>query len=140
MRFAPLFLGSLGLAALVGCSELGNDTGPYANDGECDDPRYTGQGMASSLNDESIGRDASDCAAMLAAGRIRPIRQRSQWEPAQCRAISFGDNSSQWARDGECDDPRFAGPGVDEVLLPADKGHDAADCRALCEAGEAWPR
>ena len=24
-------------------------------------------------------------------------------------AIDFGDNSSEWANDGECDDPRFAG-------------------------------
>ena len=45
--------------------------------------------------------------------------------------VSFGDDSSQWARDGECDDPRFQGEGSAETLLDEDRGHDATDCRAL---------
>lgn len=49
--------------------------------------------------------------------------------------IDFGDNASQWANDGECDDPRFEGEGAAETLLEEDRGHDAADCRALLEAG-----
>jgi hypothetical protein len=48
----------------------------------------------------------------------------------------FGDNASEWAYDGECDDPRFAGEGMDETLLPADQGHDAADCRGLWNQGK----
>lgn len=47
----------------------------------------------------------------------------------------FGDNTSEWANDGECDDPRFEGPGVADVLLDEDRGHDAADCRKLFDAG-----
>ena len=31
----------------------------------------------------------------------------------------FGDNTSQWANDGECDDPRFEGEGAAETLLDA---------------------
>ena len=32
--------------------------------------------------------------------------------------VDFGTNTSRWAFDGECDDPRFAGPGAADVLLP----------------------
>lgn len=136
----------LAALALAGCMttvngiSMGNDSGPFANDGECDDPRFTGQGMADSLNDMSIGKDATDCAKLLQAERIRPVRARSESNPQMCKAIDFGNNSSEFARDGECDDPRFAGPGVDEILLPKDAKRDATDCRALCNAGEAWLR
>lgn len=47
----------------------------------------------------------------------------------------FGDNSSHWAHDGECDDPRFEGNGAANTLLDEDLGHDAADCRELLDAG-----
>jgi hypothetical protein len=47
----------------------------------------------------------------------------------------FGDNSSHWANDGECDDPRFGGAGAAATLLDEDLGHDAADCRKLFDAG-----
>ena len=47
----------------------------------------------------------------------------------------FGDNTSRWAYDGECDDPRFEGEGAADTLLEEDRGHDAADCRKLFEAG-----
>lgn len=49
--------------------------------------------------------------------------------------IDFGDDSSQWAHDGECDDPRFSGPGSAAELVEADYFHDASDCRALLAAG-----
>lgn len=50
--------------------------------------------------------------------------------------IDFGDDSSRWARDGECDDPRFEGPGMTATtLLEADIGHDATDCSAAYRAG-----
>jgi len=48
---------------------------------------------------------------------------------------SFGDDSSQWAKDGECDDPRFEGKGSATTLLDVDRGHDATDCRKLFTAG-----
>ena len=47
----------------------------------------------------------------------------------------FGDNSSRWANDGECDDPRFEGEGSAATLLDGDRGHDATDCRSLFEPG-----
>ena len=50
-------------------------------------------------------------------------------------SIQFGDDSSEWANDGECDDPRFEGDGMSGMLKDQDRGHDATDCRKLFEAG-----
>lgn len=51
--------------------------------------------------------------------------------------IDFGDDASRWARDGECDDPRFEGPGMTTTpLLDADIGHDATDCSTAYRAGK----
>ncbi|MEO0359219.1 MAG: hypothetical protein AAF386_13205, partial [Pseudomonadota bacterium] len=58
----------------------------------------------------------------------------------QCDAIDFGNNSSTFARDGECDDPRFDGPGTDSIMLRSDLLSDAKDCRAACNAGQIWLR
>ena len=118
--------------------DFGNNTSEYANDGECDDPRFVGGGMATSLNNDNIGLDAADCMALIAASRIRLQRTRADWDPVQCRSIDYGDNSSRWARDGECDDPRFTGPGIDDIMLAEDAQSDAQDCRALCTSGEVW--
>jgi hypothetical protein len=50
--------------------------------------------------------------------------------------INFGDDRSQWAFDGECDDPRFYGAGMTTTpLLDEDRYHDATDCRRQFEAG-----
>lgn len=51
------------------------------------------------------------------------------------QTINFGDDSSQWANDAECDDPRFAGPGTHDVLLAEDIYRDATDCMKLLQAG-----
>lgn len=51
-------------------------------------------------------------------------------------AVAFGDDSSAWANDGECDDPRFEGRGMAATLVADDLGHDATDCRRLYEAGD----
>ena len=51
------------------------------------------------------------------------------------RSIEFGDDRSQWARDGECDDPRFEGDGMSPTLIDENLGHDATDCRQLLESG-----
>ncbi len=48
----------------------------------------------------------------------------------------WGDNTSQWANDGDCDDPRFTGPMAHSILLPEDAMHDANDCRALYDEGK----
>lgn len=128
----------LSVGACMAGMDMGDDSGPFAHDGECDDPRFTGGGMASGLNAAQIKHDASDCSTLLAAGRIRPAATGQAWNPQQCKAIDFGDNSSTFARDGECDDPRFTGPGVDNILVSSDEKADAQDCRAACFAGEVW--
>ncbi len=49
--------------------------------------------------------------------------------------IDFGDDSGNWANDGECDDPRFEGEGMASVLVESDRYHDASDCRQLFQSG-----
>ena len=111
--------------------DFGDDSSEWANDGECDDPRFQGTGSASELVDADILKDATDCQAAYDAGTVSYVGDSSS------AAIDYGDNSSQWANDGECDDPRFSGSGVASELLDADLGHDADDCRAAVEAGTA---
>ena len=80
------------------------------------------------------GADANDCLSLYNAGGIR----LAGIDP-DTGTIDFGDNASEYARDGQCDDPRFTGPGTawDWVLLMENRGHDATDCRTLYETGEA---
>lgn len=54
--------------------------------------------------------------------------------------IEWGDDGSRWAHDGECDDPRFAGPGAHGNNLAEDRYHDATDCRRLYEQGQIYLR
>lgn len=52
-------------------------------------------------------------------------------KPAANAAPDFGDDNGDYAKDGECDDMRFAGPGMTSTpLLDEDIKHDATDCRA----------
>jgi hypothetical protein len=115
----------------IGPGDFGDDTSQWANDGECDDPRFEGPGMAAQPVDEDIGRDATDCRSALEAGRVT-------WKgDAVTTEIDFGDDASQWAHDGECDDERFDGPGMAPTpLMQEDVGHDATDCRTAYDAGE----
>tara|TARA_R110000744_G_scaffold154245_1_gene268938 strand:+ start:1640 stop:2341 length:702 start_codon:yes stop_codon:yes gene_type:complete len=50
--------------------DFGDDSGEYANDGTCDDVRFTGEGRSILLTDSHIGKDASDCRAAYEAGTI----------------------------------------------------------------------
>ena len=54
---------------------------------------------------------------------------------ALAQAPNFGDDSSQWSQDGECDDPRFQGAGMASTLIDADRFSDATDCRDLYNLG-----
>ena len=59
-------------------------------------------------------------------------------KPAAAAAATpdFGDDNGNYAKDGECDDMRFAGPGMTSTtLLDADIRHDATDCRAAFNQG-----
>ena len=116
--------------------DFGKDVGEFARDGECDDPRFVGEGMTPVLLTDSIGRDASDCSAAMRAGRVsvNPLYA----EPNGNSSILFGDDASQFANDGECDDIRFFRAGSAEAIYIAeDVGHDATDCKAAFEAGDA---
>ena len=53
-------------------------------------------------------------------------------------SIDYGDDTSTWANDGECDDLRFTGDYASEMIyLTEDIGHDANDCRAAVRKGTA---
>ena len=122
---------------------FGDDSGAYPNDGECDDGRFTGQGMGA---ESEVRRDASDCRRLLNAGRIRwrtdadaPVataarveRPRPQAQPTAEAAGSFGDDSGSYPNDGECDDGRFTGQGMG---AESEVRRDASDCRRLLNAG-----
>ena len=123
--------------------DFGDDSSEWANDGECDDPRFEGAAMAAELEDVDIARDATDCKTAFEAGEItlRAPAEATEAEAAPAPApqreaeIDFGDDSSEWANDGECDDPRFQGSAMATTLEDADIGRDATDCRTAFEAG-----
>ncbi len=124
-------------ATTAGDIDFGDDSSEWANDGECDDPRFEGSGSADQLLDEDIRKDATDCRAAYEAGTVtfKGETASTTAAPAAAADIDFGDDSSQWANDGECDDPRFKGTGSAEELLDEDIRKDATDCRAAYEAG-----
>ena len=116
--------------------DFGDDSGMYATDGQCDDPRFEGAAMAPGLITDNIGRDASDCRTDFKQGRIRlsPLFA----DPVDGEAIDYGDDESNFANDGECDDIRFASEGAAGTLYIVDDiGHDATDCRSAVEDGRA---
>ena len=112
--------------------DFGDDSSEWANDGECDDPRFTGSGMTSTpLLDSDIRRDATDCRVAYNQGRIT-----FKGQSVANTTIQWGDDDGDWANDGECDDMRFEGPGMTTTpLLESDVKHDATDCRVAYEQG-----
>jgi hypothetical protein len=119
-----------GTASAQGRIQFGDDSGDWTVDGECDDPRFEGQGMASVLLDEDRYRDATDCRKLFDEGRVR-----LSGTAGRSGGIDFGNDSSSWARDGECDDPRFVGDGMASTLLDEDAYSDATDCESLVSQG-----
>ncbi len=129
--------------------DFGDDSSQWANDGECDDPRFTGEGSAAELEEADRGKDATDCRTAFEAGTIAlaegedgtlddtpaPAADAPATPAATTNEIDFGDDTSEWANDGECDDPRFAGTGMADELEDVDIGRDATDCRTAFEAG-----
>lgn len=120
--------------------KFGNDSGEYANDWECDDPRFEGFGMASSLAASDIRKDATDCQRLMSLGEIYALDETKARAATQCSAINFGDDSSDYANDGECDDRRFFGPGVSSVVSKENMYRDAKDCRSQCDSGRLFVR
>ena len=110
---------------------FGNDNGQWSNDGECDDPRFEGSGMTTTpLLSDDVLRDATDCSNAFMEGRLALVGVNAKG------SINFGNDSGEWSNDGECDDMRFAGPGMTTTpLLSDDIMRDATDCRTAYEAG-----
>ncbi|WMT88959.1 hypothetical protein NO932_18435 [Pelagibacterium sp. 26DY04] len=143
MGGAVLALGlALGGPAFSQDIDFGDDSSTFANDQQCDDPRFEGPGAAMVLSPVDEMRDATDCQAAFEAGEVTLAAEGETGEPAPAPdapataaapaegEIDFGDDSGNWANDGECDDPRFGG-GLESHLLA-----DATDCRTAYEAGE----
>ena len=113
--------------------EFGNDASRWANDGECDDPRFSGDGANAKLVLADLGRDATDCMNGFASGSVVIVDGAENWVlpiRPDAAAINFGDDTSTWANDGECDDPRFGGAAMAAKMDAGDITHDATDCRA----------
>ena len=149
MRLAPMLFALMpalaGLAAPAqaqaqyGDINFGDNTSDYANNGECDDPRFAGEGMASILTVTDRMRDAVDCEAGVKAGKLtfEPMPfYRGQGRPPTMGEIRFGDDASAYANDRSCDDSRFGGRLMASVLIEGDIGHDATDCRTGMVQGE----
>ena len=123
----------------VASIEFGDDTSAYANDGECDDPRFAGTGMAAELVNDDVMHDAIDCRTLSDSGSISLIAVYGadyvNGAPYDTAGVDFGDNTSDYKDNGECDDPRFIGPGMASVLQDTDALHDAADCEEKYIAG-----
>ena len=115
---------------------FGNDDSLFANDGECDDARFVGDGMAEVVMTDSIARDASDCSGAFAENRLQANPLFA--EPTIPGRYDYGDDASDYANDGECDDIRFTGDYASgTIYLYEDIGHDASDCQAAVEQGNA---
>jgi hypothetical protein len=117
--------------------DFGDDSGPFTTDGECDDPRFAGPGVAASTFEGAEFTDASDCSSLYMAGALTYSDPDTAVSEAavDSSAVNFGDNSGMFTDDGECDDPRFEGPGSAAFTSEASELRDANDCRRLFEAG-----
>ena len=123
--------------------DFGDDASKFARDGECDDKRFSGEGMTNTpLLESDIGHDATDCRTAynqkrltLASAAVPTAADRS-YAATGIDHIMWGDDNGKFSRDGECDDKRFAGAGMTATpLLDSDIKHDATDCRAAFNQG-----
>lgn len=134
-----IFLSSEPARMLAAAIDFGDDLGDWPLDEECDDPRFTGTGLAFSASRDDIRHDATDCRNLLYQGMVYLVGEIGN-ESADGidfdNDIGFGDDLSDWANDGECDDLRFGGSGMATTLLDEDAMHDATDCQNLYAAEE----
>lgn len=138
-----LFAGALVLSASVVQAQdinFGDDSADYSHDGQCDDRRFEGSGMAVELNWGNVGRDADDCSTAFYKGSISMWNLMDRTANTDCSAIEFGSNQSMYSNDGACDDPRFEGSGAAEAPSSANIGSDADDCSRLCDYGMVFLR
>lgn len=118
-------------AALAEDIDFGDDSSTWAHDHQCDDPRFEGPGAAILRSPADELRDASDCRQAFEAGEVTLAGTTATVQKIEASDdIDFGDDSGMFAKDGECDDPRFGG------TLASHTKADATDCRTAFEAGE----
>ncbi len=129
------------MVALTGI-DFGDNSGPFTDDGECDDPRFEGPGAADFNIDGGELTDGSDCSRLYLEGTVTYVEPDisdsagSDTAIVDSSGIDFGDNSSLFADDGECDDPRFEGPGAAAMTSESSEMRDANDCRTMFETGQ----
>lgn len=128
-----------GVAAPAGASSggvyYGDDSSDWANNNECDDRRFIGSTMTTILNNEDVGRDATDCKAGVNSGALKVWSLADSMAATQCAAIDFGNDSGEFANDDECDDARFEGLGMASSVGQDHIGTDASDCSRFCASG-----
>ncbi len=123
-------------SAMAQTPDFGDDSSEWARDGECDDMRFIGPGMASVLNDEDRGHDATDCRVAFEQKRVTMRSEALQQRVVEARRIAWGDDEGAFANDGECDDMRFEGEAMTTTVLRVeDVQHDASDCRNAYQDG-----
>ena len=166
MRISTYVFAALAISATPAFAqnvEFGTDTSQWSNDGECDDPRFAGPGMATTtLLEADVMGDSTDCRAAFDAGTITllggttvpdptkpvpttpdpttpdpttPDTPTTPDAPVSTATINFGDDSGDWPKDGECDDRRFYGGAMASNLGWEFVGRDATDCKAALGAG-----
>ena len=72
--------------------DFGDDASKYASDGECDDPRFTGDGASKRPRAEDAMHDATDCRAAYEAGTV--AFEGGPTTKTTTAGIDYGDNSS----------------------------------------------
>ena len=128
--------------AAAGGVDFGDDSSKFSKDGECDDKRFSGPGMTDTpLLESDVRHDATDCRTAydqhrLVMGNGNSSSSGGGYADSGVNHIMWGDDSSKFSKDGECDDKRFSGAGMtDTPLLDSDVKHDATDCRAAFSQG-----
>ena len=79
--------------------EFGDNSSHWANDGECDDPRFAGSGVASDLQDYNIGRDADDCRSAISAGTVHWINSSGVGASSSSSSNDSGSNDEYATED-----------------------------------------
>jgi hypothetical protein len=95
---------------------FGDDASQWANDRECDDPRFQGDGSATTLLDEDRAHDATDCRALFEAGRIA-LRADDDSD--------FGDNGVRRGRLEDGDATLASGEYADNYTFAGSSGQRA---------------
>jgi hypothetical protein len=70
-EWASMDLGGSGTSIVADGIDFGDDLSTWSNDGECDDPRFQGEGTANTLLEDDMYHDATDCSTAYSAGTIQ---------------------------------------------------------------------